>query len=89
MPEDAAVDRKITPFVILLVLCSFVLSFLEDNTKARLISGEFSGSQTEAVSAADVFTSISGGCSKCFFTLHCSAARITAALYLSGKSGGS
>ncbi len=34
-------------------------------------------------------TSIAGGRSKCFLTLHCSAARITGALYCSGNPSGS
>jgi hypothetical protein len=40
-------------------------------------------------SLATARISNAGGCSRCFFTAHCSAARITAARYCSGKSSGS
>ena len=36
-----------------------------------------------------VVTTIWGGFSMCFFTAHCSAERMTASLYFSGKLGGS
>ncbi len=34
-------------------------------------------------------TRITGGCSKCFFTAHCSAARTTASAYFAGNPAGS
>src|SRR6266545_3551446 len=40
-------------------------------------------------SLATVRISDAGGCSRCFFTAHCSAARMTAARYCSGKLAGS
>ena len=47
------------------------------------------GSARAGQAAIVLSTRMTGGCSKCFFTAHCSAARTTASAYLAGNPAGS